>query len=243
MNLKTPLFNHGGLGLLSSPARCRQPVPQLLDTSSPLLSPQAVSPDIHFLNVMREKSILSSPAVLQELQALAKLANLVGNNASRSPQDLLATHGRFQIPALREEPSKQRNLAPSCRAEPFPERLRRLLLEVETVGRSDVISFLNDDTFRIHNPVTFFEEVVPQYFRQSKLTSFKRQLKLYGFELINHGPNKGGYRHKLFSKKNPDLCKEMKRIAIKGPKSKDEISELRKEERDATKSTTKDESL
>ena len=37
--------------------------------------------------------------------------------------------------------------------EPFPERLHRLLLEVEAAGRSDVISFVADGrAFAIHKP-------------------------------------------------------------------------------------------
>lgn len=105
------------------------------------------------------------------------------------------------------------------RVEPFPEKLHRLLFEVEAMGRSAVISFIADDIFRIHDPVAFFRDVVPQYFRQSKLTSFKRQLKLYGFELISYGPYKGGYRHNMFSKKSAEKCREMRRVAIKTPKS------------------------
>ncbi len=102
----------------------------------------------------------------------------------------------------------------------FPEKLHRLLCDVEFLGRSDVISFLSDDTFRIHDPLVFFHSVLPQYFRQTKLSSFKRQLKLYGFELMSKGPTIGGYRHKLFSKKNPLLCREMKRVAIKSRPTK-----------------------
>ena len=100
--------------------------------------------------------------------------------------------------------------------EPFPEKLHRLLREVALVGREDVVSFVAEDTFRIHDPYVFFHEVLPQYFRQTKLTSFKRQLKLYGFELLTTGRNIGGYRHKQFSRNDPVLCREMKRVAIKG---------------------------
>lgn len=102
------------------------------------------------------------------------------------------------------------------REPPFPEKLHRLLRDVESWGRSDVISFVADDTFRIHDPVIFFHDVLPRYFRQTKLSSFKRQLKLYGFELVSKGPTIGGYRHKLFSRKDPLLCRDMKRVAIKG---------------------------
>jgi hypothetical protein len=73
--------------------------------------------------------------------------------------------------------------------------------------------------FLLDFQVAFFREIVPQYFRQTKLTSFKRQLKLYGFELITYGPNKGGYRNEMFSKTDADKCKNMRRVAIKAPKS------------------------
>eukprot|EP00522_Entomoneis_paludosa_P018244 CAMPEP_0172449198 /NCGR_PEP_ID=MMETSP1065-20121228/7959_1 /TAXON_ID=265537 /ORGANISM="Amphiprora paludosa, Strain CCMP125" /LENGTH=400 /DNA_ID=CAMNT_0013200815 /DNA_START=215 /DNA_END=1417 /DNA_ORIENTATION=- len=100
--------------------------------------------------------------------------------------------------------------------EPFPEKLHRLLVEVEAAGRSDVISFVaNGRAFAIHKPDKFFKEIVPLYFRQSRLSSFKRQLNLYGFELINTGPSRGGYFHELFVKDRPEICRRMRRVAVK----------------------------
>jgi len=100
--------------------------------------------------------------------------------------------------------------------EPFPEKLHRLLTEVEAAGRSDVISFVaNGRAFAIHKPDKFFKEIVPLYFRQSRLSSFKRQLNLYGFELINSGPARGGYFHELFVKDHPEMCRRMRRVAVK----------------------------
>jgi hypothetical protein len=100
--------------------------------------------------------------------------------------------------------------------EPFPEKLHRLLLEVEAAGRSDIISFVaNGRAFAIHMPDKFFKDIVPLYFRQSRLSSFKRQLNLYGFELINTGPARGGYFHELFVKDRSDLCRKMRRVAVK----------------------------
>lgn len=100
--------------------------------------------------------------------------------------------------------------------EPFPEKLHRLLMEVEAAGRSDVISFVaSGRAFAIHKPDKFFKEIVPLYFRQSRLSSFKRQLNLYGFELINTGPARGGYYHEMFVKDHPELCRRMRRVAVK----------------------------
>ena len=79
-----------------------------------------------------------------------------------------------------------------------------------------MISFVaNGRAFAIHKPDKFFKEIVPLYFRQSRLSSFKRQLNLYGFELINTGPARGGYYHELFVKDRPELCRRMRRVAVK----------------------------
>jgi HSF-type DNA-binding len=94
--------------------------------------------------------------------------------------------------------------------------LHRLLREVEDAGRSDIISFISSGrAFQIHQPDKFFKDIVPLYFRQSRLSSFKRQLNLYGFELINSGPTRGAYFHELFVKEQPELCRRMRRVAVK----------------------------
>jgi HSF-type DNA-binding len=100
--------------------------------------------------------------------------------------------------------------------EPFPEKLHRLLMEVATAGKDDVISFSHDGkAFVIHKPDKFFHDIVPDYFKQSRLSSFKRQLNLYGFELITGGPSRGGYFHESFLRDKPDLCRQIRRRDIK----------------------------
>ena len=100
--------------------------------------------------------------------------------------------------------------------EPFPEKLHRLLTETGVAGHSDIISFIQDGkAFAIHKPDKFFRDIVPEYFKQSRLSSFKRQLNLYGFEIITGGLSRGGYFHKSFQKDRPDLCRQIKRRDIK----------------------------
>ena len=97
--------------------------------------------------------------------------------------------------------------------EPFPERLHRLLTEVEAAGHGDIVSFTEDGrAFKVHKAEEFFRQIVQVYFKQTRLSSFKRQLNLYGFELIDHGPSKGSYYHELFMRDEPDLARQIRRV-------------------------------
>lgn len=53
-----------------------------------------------------------------------------------------------------EQPPKKTRKTPVRNVERFPEKLNRLLREVEVIGRTDVISFIDDNTFKIHKKVS-----------------------------------------------------------------------------------------
>jgi hypothetical protein len=57
---------------------------------------------------------------------------------------------------------------------------------------------------------------MPKYFRQSKLTSFQRQVNLYGFRRLTAGKDRGGYYHEMFLRGRPDLHRRLVRIRVKG---------------------------
>jgi len=99
---------------------------------------------------------------------------------------------------------------------PFHQKLHTLL---DDNPFEDIISWQpHGRSFSIHTPDRFVEEVMPKYFKQSKFSSFLRQLNLYSFTRHRaQGPDKGGYYHKFFLRGRRDLCSYLIRMAVKGP--------------------------
>lgn len=101
---------------------------------------------------------------------------------------------------------------------PFPVKLHNLLQENL---HDKIISWQpHGRCFLLRRPKEFVTEVMPLYFKQSKLTSFQRQLNLYGFSRLTSGSDKGGYYHELFLRGKDQLCTSMIRMRIKGTRTK-----------------------
>jgi hypothetical protein len=95
----------------------------------------------------------------------------------------------------------------------FPRRVAEILAN----ENSDVIGWNPDGkSFRINDPLAFCGDILPRYFRHCKLTSFQRQLNLYGFQKVHVGPLGGAYFHPLFQRDNVALMDQMKRTVRKG---------------------------
>jgi hypothetical protein len=118
--------------------------------------------------------------------------------------------------SIEDEPRRRGGVAVS-----FPARLHAVLDRVERDGWGHVISWQpHGRCFLIHKPIEFQEHVMPAYFGQNKLTSWQRQLNLYGFCRLTRGPDAGGYYHELFLRGRFFLTKKMLRTKIKGTKFK-----------------------
>lgn len=98
----------------------------------------------------------------------------------------------------------------------FPRKLYDLI-ESEP---NELIEWSNrGDCFFIRDQDEFCAQVLSKYFRHTKLTSFQRQLNLYGFRRITKGPDTGAYSHPLFSRDDPSHVDTIKRVVRKGGNS------------------------
>ncbi len=71
--------------------------------------------------------------------------------------------------------------------------------------------------FVVHDPKAFLM-VLPNFFNFTKITSFQRQLNLYGFQRLTRGRDKNGYYNELFLRGRPDLMGQLNRVKVKGTK-------------------------
>jgi len=103
----------------------------------------------------------------------------------------------------------------------FPSKLYHMLEYIEIEGLSHIASWQpHERAFIIHEPDTFINTIARKYFKQSKFTSFQRQLNLYGFTRIKTGPDKEAYYHPNFLRAERHLMKNIIRTPVKGTRHK-----------------------
>lgn len=91
-----------------------------------------------------------------------------------------------------------------------------MLETVDADGHSHIVSWQpHGRCFVVHKPKEFVE-LLPNYFKLSKLPSFQRQLNLYGFQRLTRGKDRGGYYHELFLRGKQFLAHSIQRIKVKG---------------------------
>ena len=97
-----------------------------------------------------------------------------------------------------------------------PVRLFDMLADTEARGQASIVSWLSHGrAIRVHDPEAFVTQILPHYFRQSKITSFQRQLNVYGFRRIVFGRDVGAYHHQCFLRGVRHLAFQITRVGIK----------------------------
>jgi hypothetical protein len=92
-------------------------------------------------------------------------------------------------------------------ASSFPKKLHKMLNDASKLEFDDIVSWQpGDKSFKVLHTDRFAADIMHKYFNQTKYKSFQRQLNMYGYRRLHHGPNKGGYIHRYFTKEEPKLC-------------------------------------
>jgi len=101
----------------------------------------------------------------------------------------------------------------------FPLKLYMILDDIESRGQCDIITWsTHGRSFYVRNTDSFVRKILPVYFKKCKISSFFRQLNLYGFERITVGFDTGAYYNEYFLRGKPFLTKNIDRLKVKGTK-------------------------
>lgn len=100
---------------------------------------------------------------------------------------------------------------------PFPLKLHDMLDQAMAEGYGDIVSWQpHGRCFVVYKAREFQDIVLPKYFKLNKMSSFQRQLNLYGFQRLTFGRDRGGYYHERFLRHKNFLARGIKRVQVKG---------------------------
>lgn len=92
----------------------------------------------------------------------------------------------------------------------FPEKLMDILSRGDETA--DILSWQSHGrSFKVRD-----NERILRFFRQTKYSSFTRQLNLWGYRRITHGEDAGSYYHEYFLRGRSHLLRRMRRTKSKG---------------------------
>lgn len=125
----------------------------------------------------------------------------------------------------------------SDQAQDIPIFLRKTYHMVDTCDQSIACWSEDGETFVVKDPVKFEKQIIPQFFKHSKFSSFVRQLNFYAFRKIKYADtiridpkleaetaNYWRFRHEKFQRGKPELLSEIKRMNGQKQQQKKEIN-------------------
>eukprot|EP00580_Thalassiosira_gravida_P008497 CAMPEP_0201641742 /NCGR_PEP_ID=MMETSP0493-20130528/24801_1 /ASSEMBLY_ACC=CAM_ASM_000838 /TAXON_ID=420259 /ORGANISM="Thalassiosira gravida, Strain GMp14c1" /LENGTH=763 /DNA_ID=CAMNT_0048115733 /DNA_START=170 /DNA_END=2460 /DNA_ORIENTATION=- len=181
-------------------------------TCEPPLPPASLVPPTKQPSFEKSRSDVGGGAKDDTAESAGVLSNLLPSGKPRPKPLKHVYHDYASIPDSDQYVRKKTGGVTM----PFPEKLMHML-DKESVLHPHIISWQSHGrAFMVRHPKKFTSEVMGGYFRQSKLTSFQRQLNLYGFRRITQGADAGAYYHELFLRGRALLCNRMQRQKVKG---------------------------
>eukprot|EP00814_Leptocylindrus_danicus_P009612 CAMPEP_0116046774 /NCGR_PEP_ID=MMETSP0321-20121206/28470_1 /TAXON_ID=163516 /ORGANISM="Leptocylindrus danicus var. danicus, Strain B650" /LENGTH=747 /DNA_ID=CAMNT_0003528475 /DNA_START=157 /DNA_END=2401 /DNA_ORIENTATION=- len=101
----------------------------------------------------------------------------------------------------------------------FPKTLRFILSQPNLTS---IVSWLpHGRSFLVHNAKKMESDILPRFFKQTKIKSFLRQLNKWGFKRITKkGVDEGSYYHEYFLRGKLTLSGNMKYVKVKGEGNK-----------------------
>lgn len=163
-------------------------------------------------NPAQDPDFYIMPAVRPVMKAFSSSSISMTESSSDDPDDGFIEEGSAGITSvIKMVPSRAHNHVS------FPLKLYMMLDTLDAQGNRDVISWMpHGQGFIVHRQDAFATDIMPRFFRQTKFSSFQRQLKMYSFQRISRGENVGGYYHSCFLRGRPELCQSMSRTSING---------------------------
>jgi len=188
---------------------------QALPSSNTLL--RASLPD-HIASLFTHPSLVTQPTVVPNSLQASLLQQLTPARPATSLHQVLYAVGRkpdryidvLSLPGI----SQLQPVASNDQS--FSFRLHVMLSNLPP-GLEKIISFCSHGrALIVHDRDQVVDKVLQQYFNQTKLASFHRQLGLWGFRRIcNNTIDNGAYYHPLFLRGHAHLCAYMKRSGLK----------------------------
>ncbi len=116
-----------------------------------------------------------------------------------------------------DDSPRRSKISSASKKDHFPIKLQHMLLMVEELGLTHIVSWKpHGRAFEVKDVHLFVTFILPRFFKQTKITSFQRQLNLYGFQRMFYGVDAGSSYHQYFLRGKPFLCMAMSRTKVKG---------------------------